>query len=167
MKRIAVLTLLASLFVGASCADAPSSAATTDVTSYAIVDVTIIDVVDGVTVPGQSVVVIDDKILRIGAIEDVSLSADWTIVDGRGLFLMPGLVDAHVHFIDGPVFGRLMIANGVVLVRDTGLPTDEILDFRDQLNRGDVLGPEMVATFGSRWRSSAHTVGISFRQEPR
>jgi len=59
---------------------------------------------------------------------------------------MPGLVDAHVHYHDPPVFGRLLLANGVVLVRDTGLPTDAILKVRDALNRGETLGPEMVAT---------------------
>ena len=67
-------------------------------------------------------------------------------IDGRGLYLMPGLVDAHVHYYDPPVFGRLLIANGVVLVRDMGLPTDTILKVRDALNRGETLGPEMVAT---------------------
>jgi len=55
-------------------------------------------------------------------------------------------VDAHVHFFDPEVFGRLMIANGVLLVRDTGLPTEAVLPLRDELNRGELLGPEMVAT---------------------
>jgi imidazolonepropionase-like amidohydrolase len=59
---------------------------------------------------------------------------------------MPGLVDAHVHYFDPPVFGRLLIANGVVLVRDMGMPTDAILKVRDRLNRGEALGPAMVAT---------------------
>ncbi len=59
---------------------------------------------------------------------------------------MPGLVDAHVHYYDPPVFGRLMIANGVVLVRDMGMPTDYIVTMRDGLNGGAALGPEMIAT---------------------
>jgi adenine deaminase len=29
---------------------------------------------------------------------------------------MPGLVDAHVHYFDPQVFGRLMLAKGVLLV---------------------------------------------------
>ena len=59
---------------------------------------------------------------------------------------MPGLVDAHVHYLEAPVFGRVMIANGVLLVRDMGMPNDYILKLRDELNRGETLGPEMVAT---------------------
>jgi imidazolonepropionase-like amidohydrolase len=39
-----------------------------------------------------------------------------------------------------------MIANGVTLVRDTGMPTDFVLEVRNRLNCGDLLGPEMVAT---------------------
>jgi imidazolonepropionase-like amidohydrolase len=51
-----------------------------------------------------------------------------------------------VHFLDASTFGPLMIANGVTLARDTGLPTQSALEVRDALNRGDLLGPEMVAT---------------------
>jgi hypothetical protein len=39
-----------------------------------------------------------------------------------------------------------MIANGVLLVRDMGMPTPFILPIRDQLNQGQLLGPEMIAT---------------------
>ena len=44
------------------------------------------------------------------------------------------------------VFGRLMLANGVLLVRDMGMPNEYILPLRDSLNRGETLGPEMVTT---------------------
>jgi len=39
-----------------------------------------------------------------------------------------------------------MLANGVVLIRDMGMPNDVILPLRDSLNQGETLGPEMVAT---------------------
>jgi imidazolonepropionase-like amidohydrolase len=58
---------------------------------------------------------------------------------------MPGLVDAHVHYFDAPIFGRVLIAKGVLLVRDMGMPNEYILKLRNELNRGDKLGPEMVA----------------------
>ena len=94
----------------------------------------------------QTVLVAGDRIEKTGRRSDVSVPAGARRIDGRGLYLMPGLVDAHVHYYDPPVFGRLLIANGVVLVRDMGLPTDTILKVRDALNRGETLGPEMVAT---------------------
>jgi len=113
---------------------------------YAIVNVTTIDVVQGVAIPGQTVVVVGDRIERMGPAGEIVVPTGAHVIDGHGLYLMPGLVDAHVHFLDAPVFGRLMVANGVTLVRDTGMPTDYILKVRDDLNRGELLGPEMVAT---------------------
>ena len=113
---------------------------------YAIVDVTVIDVAEGVAIPGQTVVLVGDRIERMGPVAEIELPGDASILDGRGFYLMPGLVDAHVHFLDAPTFGPLMITNGITLVRDMGLPTQSALEVRDALNRGDLLGPEMVAT---------------------
>jgi len=113
---------------------------------YAITSVAIVDVEHGIVVPDQTVVVAGDRIEKVGPRAEVSVPSDARRIDGRGLYLMPGLIDAHVHYYDPPVFGRLLIANGVVLVRDMGLPTDTILKVRDALNEGTTLGPEMVAT---------------------
>jgi imidazolonepropionase-like amidohydrolase len=113
---------------------------------YTIVNVTVIDVAEGVAVPGQTVVVVGDRIERMGPVAEIELPGGASILDGRGRYLMPGLVDAHVHFLDASTFGPLMIANGITLVRDTGMPTDFVLEVRSGLNRGDLLGPEMVAT---------------------
>ena len=113
---------------------------------YAITSVAIVDVEHGTVVPDQTVVVVGDRIEKVGPQSDVPIPSGLRSIDGRGLYLMPGLVDAHVHYYDPPVFGRLLLANGVVLVRDMGLPTDVILKVRDALNRGETLGPEMVAT---------------------
>jgi imidazolonepropionase-like amidohydrolase len=114
--------------------------------SFAITDVSVVDVENGVLIPNQTVVVVDDSIDQMGEQGKVTIPQGAQIIDGHGLYLMPGLVDAHVHFLDAPVFGRLMIANGVLLVRDTGMPNEYILPLRDELNRGETLGPEMIAT---------------------
>jgi imidazolonepropionase-like amidohydrolase len=39
-----------------------------------------------------------------------------------------------------------MVANGVLFARDTGMPTAGILEVKDQLNRGALIGPEIVVT---------------------
>lgn len=114
--------------------------------TYAIANISLVDVEKGVAVPTKTVIVVDDRIEQIGKYDKIKIPPDATIIDGNGLYLMPGLVDAHVHYFDAPVFGRLMIANGVLLVRDMGMPNEYILPLRDQLNRGETLGPEMVAT---------------------
>lgn len=124
----------------------PSRTATVSASLYAINDVTIVDVENGIAVPGQTVIVVGDRIDTIGAQGKLGIPDGAEIITGHGLYLMPGLVDAHVHYFDAPVFGRLMIANGVLLVRDVGSPNEYILNLRDELNRGETQGPEMVAT---------------------
>jgi imidazolonepropionase-like amidohydrolase len=114
--------------------------------NYAITGVTIIDVEKGIAVPAQTILLVGDRIAKIRPVGKVNIPRGAQVLDGRGLYLMPGLVDAHVHYFDPPVFGRLMLANGVLLVRDTGMPNDFILPLRDELNRGATLGPEMVTT---------------------
>ncbi len=114
--------------------------------SYAILDVAVVDVEKGCALPGQTVLVQGERIVRIGAQGAVEIPQGAEVVLGQGLYLMPSLVDAHVHYFDAPIFGRLMVANGVLLVRDMGMPTEYILGLRDQLNRGEILGPEMVTT---------------------
>jgi len=146
MRRLvlSLLAVVAAVVLAAGCGG--GDGAVTPGAGYAITSVAIVDVENGTVVPDQTVLVVGDRIERIGPRSEVSAPPDSRSIDGRGLYLMPGLVDAHVHYYDPPVFGRLLIANGVVLVRDMGLPTDTILKLRDSLNRGETLGPEMVAT---------------------
>jgi imidazolonepropionase-like amidohydrolase len=113
---------------------------------YVITNVAVIDVEKGTAVERRAVTVMGDRIERIRAQAEAGVLETAEIIDGQGLYLIPGLSDAHVHYFDAPVFGRLMIANGVLLVRDTGMPNEYILKLRDQLNRGESLGPEMIAT---------------------
>src|SRR5207247_2141288 len=67
-------------------------------------------------------------------------------VDGTGKFLIPGLWDMHAHH---QATGRdsldLYLANGVVGTRDMGSDVEFILPLRDRIDRGELLGPEIVA----------------------
>jgi len=148
MNRLLLSLVLAPLAGGILRVPADSLAAADvwNAVPYAIVDVTVIDVEAGVARPGRTVLVRDDRVDAIGPADDVSVPSDAVIIDGRGLFLMPGLCDAHVHCVDPEVFGRVMVANGVLFARDMGMPTADILNVKDRLNRGVLIGPELVAT---------------------
>lgn len=146
MKKLTLLSLLAVTSLSACSASQSAPQDDVSTTIYAITDVTVVDVKKGTTVPGQTVIVADDRVHKIGTQDKVDVPKNATIIDGQGLYLMPGLVDAHVHYFDAPVFGRLMIANGILLVRDTGMPNEYILPLRDKLNRGETLGPELITT---------------------
>lgn len=144
MRYLTLLSLLAATSLSACSAVTPKPKDFAGI--YAITDVAVIDVEIGSAVPGQTVIVVDDQIDQVGSQGKVDIPKGANIINGRGLYLMPGLVDAHVHYFDSPVFGRLMIANGVLLVRDTGMPNEYILPLRDELNSGKSLGPELVTT---------------------
>lgn len=72
------------------------------------------------------------------------------MIDGRGLHLIPGLWDMHVHTLwadDVPeAFLPLFVANGVVGVRDMGGTLPVLERTRAALVRGDYLAPELVVS---------------------
>lgn len=114
--------------------------------SHTITGVSVVDVETGIVLPDHTVVIEDGVLQAVRPSGEIRPVRGAHVIDGRGLYLMPGLVDAHVHFFDPASFGRMMIANGVVLVRDMGQPTEQALQMRDALNRGEMLGPEMIVT---------------------
>jgi len=126
-----------------ACTPVQAPVSTSD---QAITGVAVVDVEKGIVLPDQTVIIADGLIQAVGPRAGLSTPKAANVIDGRGLYLIPGLVDAHVHYLEAPVFGRVMIANGVLLVRDMGMPNEYILKLRDELNRGETLGPEMVAT---------------------
>jgi imidazolonepropionase-like amidohydrolase len=62
----------------------------------AITNATLIDGRGGAPVPNATIVIRDGKIDCAGAQCTVPAGVD--VIDGRGLFVTPGLVDSHVHF---------------------------------------------------------------------
>jgi len=64
------------------------------------------------------------------------------VIDGRGQYLIPGLIDSHVHVKEqDPLF--LFIAQGVTTVQNmSGRPFH--LDMRTRVNAGSLLGPRIV-----------------------
>jgi len=114
--------------------------------SYTITDVAVVDLEIGMIHPDQTVIIVGDQIQKIVPRSDCAIPEGSCLVDGRRLYLMPGLINAHVHYFDPATFGRLMIAHGVLMVRDMGHPNEQALQLREALNQGTMLGPEMITT---------------------
>jgi len=108
--------------------------------------VTIVDVEKGTLQENYTVIVSGEKIQQISKQSHTELPKGMKIIDGNGLFLVPGLIDAHVHYIDPATFGPMMITNGVLFVRDMGNPTNEAVALRNKLKNREILGPEMIVT---------------------
>ena len=72
-----------------------------------IKNVNIIDVKKGKAIPGQSVVINNDRIEIIGPAKKIKEPANAQVIDGEGKFLMPGMIDAHIHFFQsGGIYTR-------------------------------------------------------------
>src|SRR5678815_2319081 len=62
--------------------------------------VTLIDGNGGAPLPNATVVVEGARITRV-SVGDVAAPAGARVIDGRGKFLIPGLIDVHVHLRGG------------------------------------------------------------------
>jgi imidazolonepropionase-like amidohydrolase len=84
-----------------------------------------------------------DRITAIGPAARVSFPPQALRVDGRGKFLMPGLVDMHIHLLGGDetnVVLSMFLAYGITTIRQmSGSPG--ILALRRKVKEGEVLGP--------------------------
>ena len=75
----------------------------------------------------MTVLINDRKIAVVGGFSSVSIPRNAQIIDASGKFLIPGLVDSHLHLTAAgePSGSRefilpLMLANGITTVRDMG-----------------------------------------------
>ena len=121
----------------------------------AIEGVAIVDVQRGEIVTPRTVLVADGRIAAIAEPETVSIPPTAVRVDGRGRYLMPGLVDMHVHLFNNATDRPpndwafpLFVANGVTAVREMAAkPADmeTIRGWRAASGRGDLTAPHVLA----------------------
>ena len=66
-----------------------------------------------------------------------------------GAYVLPGLIDMHVHHSSGlgdrELFGLLFLAHGVTAVRDTGDLSGAVLEMRRQVREGEYPGPRIFS----------------------
>ncbi len=122
-------------------------------TVTAFVDVTVLPMDGERTLENQTVLVRDGLIAAIGSRDEVRVPPGAQVIDGRGRYLMPGLVDMHVHIeYDSDLL--LLAANGVTSIRNMwgntgmklnlGLPDQLVL--REAIAAGELFGPAIYTT---------------------
>ncbi len=91
------------------------------------------DPVAGTMEPVQAIIIEGEEFVAIGTTrKPVEIPLDAQVIDAAEKFILPGLIDAHVHLVHRLNFAQvtgdevlpLFLANGVTTVRDTG---DEIV----------------------------------------
>src|SRR5215470_10973108 len=118
-----------------------------------LTNINVVDVRDGKVLPDQTVILDKNKIAWTGPSKSAKHSRRAATVNGKGLFLIPGLWDMHVHLDFGDWFPAsrevvlpMLIANGVTGVRDMGSELDVVQNWRNEIEAGRLLGPRIYTS---------------------
>ena len=136
--------LLALILTGTTTGDEPQATIPSGAGALAIEHATVIPMDRDTTLADQTVLVSGDRIVWLGPASSARVPSDARRIDGRGKFLIPGLADMHVHIDHFEDLSR-WVAAGVTTVRNMrGHP--EHLRYRDQIGRGETVGPTILTT---------------------
>ena len=116
------------------------------VASHPVVVVTNASLIDGergAFASGATVVIRDGRIAEVltGAAPP---PAGATMIDARGRFLMPGLIDAHTHVATLSAAARAL-ASGVTTIRSASVGAYQDVALREAVRQGVLAGPDVVA----------------------
>ncbi|HEY0625337.1 MAG TPA: amidohydrolase family protein [Allosphingosinicella sp.] len=143
--------LFAAFWMVVAAIFSPPAAAQTQ-SVYAITDVTVVPMDRERLIPGQTVIVRNGRIERIGPAGSISVPAGAVRVEGRGRYLMPGLAEMHAHVPPNPADVQwtedvlfLYAANGVTFARSM-LGAPHHLELRAKAERGDIVSPRIYTS---------------------
>jgi imidazolonepropionase-like amidohydrolase len=139
-RPVVLIITLAALLGCASVATTPGTDA------IAIVGVTVIDPTSSQpSATDQTILVSDGVISAVGPSSSIAIPAGARRVDARGKFAIPGLWDAHVHFMNTGVSALpLFVAMGVTSVREMGGYIDSTRAWRARMKAGTLVGPRIL-----------------------
>ena len=143
-NRLIIVLLLVSAGLLSACSQEKRNV-------LAITHVTVIDATGAAPRGDMTVMVEDDRIALVAAANTISLASNTHVIDGTGKFLIPGLVDTHVHLTGAgePDGSRqfmlpLLVANGITTVRDMGGYLESLDPLRKEIREGKRTGPQIV-----------------------
>ena len=121
IRKVAFLGLMAIAFALPLVGGAPST--------LVVQDGVLFDAVKGVMLPHRTILIAAGHIQSVGSLEQpIKTPTGAQVIDARGKFIIPGLIDAHVHLVHVLDFAHLtgdeilplFLANGVTALRDVG-----------------------------------------------
>ncbi|HKY04725.1 MAG TPA: hypothetical protein VJQ56_07545, partial [Blastocatellia bacterium] len=102
---------------------------------------TLIDGTGGPPIKESAVLIEGEKIITVGRKGEVERPGSARIIDATGKFLLPGLIDIHVHY-DGWM-GEMFLAHGVTTVKDMGNDIEWMSEVSRQIEAGEIIGPRI------------------------
>ena len=137
--------LLATSVMGARSAPAQAFGGS----AIAVTGVTVIDPAAPASAQSamtdQTIIVRNGVIQAIGATGSIVIPRGARRVNASGKFVIPGLWDAHVHFMNtGPSALPLYVALGVTSVREMGGYIDSTRAWQARMRAGRMVGPRIL-----------------------
>ncbi len=166
MKKLALI--VAAAVLAATSAQARQAPAATAVsaeqpTTFVQVGRLLADPASGRVLRDKTLVIRGNQVVEIRD----GFVGDGKVVDLRGAFVLPGLIDSHVHLTGesspnsrldevtqsnatqamvGARYARRTLNAGFTTVADLGAGNEAIFALRDAVRRGDVPGPRIIAS---------------------
>lgn len=125
--------------------------------SCLITNATVIDGVSDTPLEGQSIWIKGDRIHALGRRHDMNVPPATNVIDAKGKYVIPGLINANVHLLCDIRLETLVryldhyedliaeaaqvaLRSGQTTVFDTWGPRRFLMNVRDRINRGDLVG---------------------------
>ncbi|HLE63629.1 MAG TPA: amidohydrolase family protein [Pyrinomonadaceae bacterium] len=102
---------------------------------------TVIDGNGGAPLPDAVVVIKGKKIAAVGRRSNTKYPKTAKIIDVTGKYILPALIDMHVHYHDW--MGELFLAHGVTTVKDLGNVVEWISAVSADVEQGRMRGPRI------------------------
>ncbi|MEO8433074.1 MAG: amidohydrolase family protein [Acidobacteriota bacterium] len=163
-NRLAAFLMLA-LGLGASAparaADPPAKA------TLALVGGRVIDGYEGKPIEDGVVLIAGERIVAVGPRGEVAVPAGTPVIDTRGMSVLPGMADMHVHlmilghgdyehwdktyrgrFLNEimPAAARQLLQSGITFARDLGAPLEDIVAIKRKIEKGEIPGPRLFVS---------------------
>jgi len=145
------ISRLVCFLVMVICASLPVFGETTQ--DLVFTHIGIIDTAAERVLEDQTVVIQSGRITATGPSNHAKLPKNARMVDARGKFVIAGLWDMHVHVAGvsaEPAWSKqvllpLLLANGIVGVRDMGGDLEALVSWKREAEAGTILAPHIVA----------------------
>jgi imidazolonepropionase-like amidohydrolase len=138
-----------------SCSQAPEAQQLQG--PIAIIHAVILDGTGRPPLEDGTIIIDQGKILALGDSADVAIPANAREIDARGMTVMPGLADMHVHMVGGwdgvsvDLLGYQRYLNsllycGVTTVLDMGNVLPFSIQLRQEIDSGRIVGPRILTS---------------------
>ncbi len=135
----------------------------------ALRDVHVINGKDDAILQHQTIIIDHGKITALGPVAQIKIPDAAVIINGNGRYVMPGLIDAHVHLFTDPSAtdyrgraehdARDMLLSGITAVRDMAGDARSLAAMARDASLGDIIAPDIYY--------SSLFAGSSFFNDPR